>query len=1184
MNYKLLNNIGGWLVFAISTWVYFATIEETVSLWDCGEYISTANGLQVGHPPGAPLFNMIGRLFSAFSAPDEVALAINRMSALSSSFSILFLFWTITFIARKLATRNGEPFTDAKMIAVLGSGLIGSLAYTFSDSFWFSAVEGEVYAMSSFFTAIVVWAIFKWDEVADEEGADRWIIFIMFLIGLSVGVHLLNLLAIPAMGFVYYFRRYQTTQKGFVYAGITSIFVLGLIQAVIIPGMVSMPAFFERVFSNMGMPFNTGAWFFFITLISLLVWGILYSHKHKKYLMNLALNSFAVVAIGYSCFGMIIIRSQANTPIDENNPENFVTLLSYLNREQYGSWPVLSGPYWNSPISGTEDGNPVYMRGFAVKRGDRLVKGFRTEEEAKNYVAKKGLSGVKINEEYFIADDRRGSEYTYDSKHTTFLPRMFSRDYRHIIGYKNWSGYDGSGKVKVQNNRGETEALPTFGNNMQFMFSYQMGWMYFRYFMWNFAGRQNDEQGTDGTPLDGNWISGVEFIDNELIGHQENLPDHMKANKSYNRFYMLPLILGLIGFLWQMLRDPKNWFIVALLFFFTGLAIIIYLNPKPYEPRERDYAYAGSFYAFAIWIGLGVYALFDMAKNLKLKDFAYFAGGTALFTLLLYVMEDDKNGHAYSYVLMYMALVAFVAIALVIAVGQVGKNDRLTAAAGILLAIPAPYVMAKDGWDDHNRSNRSAALDLAWNYLQTCEPNAILFTHGDNDTFPLWYAQEVEGIRRDVRVVNLSLLGTDWYIDQMIRKAYESEAVPFTFTEDVYRQGGAIDQVFVDPKNPKFEELTFAMDSLANDANHTVYQGRSFGVLTTNKFYMLVDKEAVKANKVVKEEDYNKIVDTIRFVVPKPQGYMFKNDVMILDLIAHSGWNRPIYFAGTADAETYLGLGDYFMMKGLNYKFVPLKNPSPSSQEFGKVDTDTMYKMFMEVYRWGNMNGEGVYVDYYTRRLTNNYRLQFLNLADALVTEGREAGQKQSYYQMQIRMTEDSLKRSGNNAALEQRLNNLRAQENKNKALKEEKFSKAKSVIHKSFEVMPERNVPFDRIVPSYVPLCYEIGDDSLGNELTNRLVEIHDSNLRYYYAAGPRFSFDMMDEIDLSRKILGMMYAVAKNGKKEEMATKIENVLNRQEMAFGMWVNEILQYDRKAGLSKLYSRFPQEIEMMMQQ
>ncbi|HAA01202.1 MAG TPA: DUF2723 domain-containing protein [Flavobacteriales bacterium] len=1184
MNYKLLNNVLGWLAFAIATWVYFATAEETVSLWDCGEYISTANTLQVGHPPGAPLFNMLGRLFSAFSEPHEAAHAINRMSALCSSFSILFLFWTITFVAKKLATIKGEELSDAKIIAILGSGFIGAMAYTFSDSFWFSAVEGEVYAMSSFFTAIVIWAIFKWDAVADEPGADRWIIFIMFLIGLSVGVHLLNLLAIPALGFVYYFRRYKHSTKGFIFAGIGSIVILGIIQAIIIPGMVSMPAFFERTFSNMGMPFNFGAWFFFIALIGLLVYGIMYTHKKKKYFLNLALNSFAVVVIGYSCFGMIMIRSQANTPIDENNPENFVTLLSYLNREQYGSWPIVSGPYWNSPITGQKDGNPVYMRGYAIKRGERLVKGFRTEQEAKDYIAKKGLAGVTVNEEYFIADDRKGTEYTYSSEHTTVLPRMFSRDYRHVIGYKNWSKYDGSGKVKVQGRDGQTEALPTFGNNISFLMNYQLGWMYWRYFMWNFSGRQNDEQGTDGTPLEGNFITGVKFIDNELIGNQDNLPEHMKSNPSHNRFYLLPLILGLIGFFWQLVRDPKNWFVVFLLFFFTGIAIILYLNPKPYEPRERDYAYVGSFYAFAIWIGIGVYALFDIAKNLKLRDFAFFAGGTTAFTLILYMFEG-KDGHAFSYIMFYIALVSFAAMAIMIVMNMFGKNDMLTAATSILLAVPAPYLMAKEGWDDHNRSNRSTALDLAWNYLQSCEPNAILFTHGDNDTFPLWYAQEVEKIRRDVRVVNLSLLGTDWYIDQMVRRAYESAPVPFTFPEHIYRQGGAIDQAFVNTRNDKFEDLVFMMDSLRNDDNHVQLDAgssRRFAVLNTPKLYLKVDKEAVKANKVVGEHDYNKIVDTVKFIVPKPQGYMFKNDVMILDLVAHNNWERPIYFAGTADAETYMGLGDYFLMTGLNYKFVPMKNQNPNPREFGKIDTDTMYKMFMEVYRWGNMNGEGVYVDYYTRRLTNNYRLQFLNLAEALNSEAREAQGKLSYYQMQIRVTEDSLKR-GSNSAMEQRLVNLKAQEKKNQEIIEAKHNRASKVLRRSLEVMPEKNVPFDRIVPSYVPIALEAGDDSLATALVERLVEVNDANLRYYFNAGERFSINMMDDIDVSRRILMMMYQICTQYKKAELLAKIEPVLNAQDAAFASWMNRILQYDRRMGMNNLMRSFPNEMQQLFQ-
>ncbi len=1181
MNYKKLNNLIGWAVFAIAFWVYFSTAEETVSLWDCGEYISTSHGLQVGHPPGAPLFNMIGRMFTAFVETHQVAFMINLMSALCSAFSILFLFWTITFIGRKLATLKGAELTESKIWAIMGSGIIGGLAYTFSDSFWFSAVEGEVYAMSSFFTAVVVWAIFKWDSVADEEGSDRWIVFIMFLIGLSIGVHLLNLLAIPAMGFVYYFRRYPYSTRGFLLAGVISIFILGLIQGFIVPGMVSIPADIERWSRNsLGMPFNLGTYFFFILLIAAVVYGIIYSHRKRKAILNLVLMSFSVLVIGYSCFGMIIIRSQANPPIDENNPENFVTFLSYLNREQYGSRPLLSGPYWNSPPNRLDDGSPVHMRGFAVKRGEYTIQGFRTREEADAYIAERNLTGVNVEEEYFVADSREKTEYGYQSDYTTILPRMYSRDPRHIESYLNWSGYDATGPVKFTNHEGRTEVLPTFSNNLQFLFSYQIGWMYWRYFMWNFAGRQSDEQNINGNPLDGNWISGVKFIDDQHIGKQDKAPSSITGNKAHNNYYMLPLILGIIGMLWQLIRDPKNWFVVFLLFFFTGIAIILYLNSKPSEPRERDYAYVGSFYAFAIWIGLGVYALFDMIKNLRWNDFSLFAAGTGGFVLFMYLVElgMDKS-HVLSFSLFYIALVAFAAIALVKYVFQRQGQNRNSAIAATLLCLPVPIIMGVQNWDDHDRTNRSIALDLAHNYLIGCEENAILFTHGDNDTFPLWYAQEVEGIRRDVRVINLSLLGTDWYIDQMMRRAYESAPVPFSFPEHVYRQGGPIDQVKSNAAGFS-QNLIAALDSLKNEDTYKVIPGfgRKAPEFKTRNFFLPVDKDKVIANKVVEPGFENQIVDTIRFSLPKE--YLFKNDVMVLDLIARFGWERPIYFAGTADAETYLGLADYFELDGLNYKFVPIPTQSASPNAFGRIATDRMYKNLMEVYRWGNMKGEGVYVDYYSRRLTNNYRLQFLNLAAALTDEGLIAEEKAAFLEQRIAAAENPSSDPSTPLPvvndLPESLEAMKAEKAKQEAIRDERYEKARLVTARCMEEMPEENVPFDRIVPSFIGIAYQVGDNDMGDRLSKRLLQIHTENLDYYFSVGPAFSMRMMGEIVVSRRILMMIYSAARQFGREEVATLAISELERKQLQLEQWAQDIIRFDRRNGGAKLMQLFPE--------
>jgi hypothetical protein len=632
MDFKFWNNTIAWGVFTIALVSYYLTLEQYVPLWDCGEYISTAYKLEVGHPPGAPTFNMIGAVATSFVDKENVAFTINLISALSSAFTILFMFWTLSYLGKRLALMNGGELTDDRKIAILGSGLIGALAYTYTDSFWFSAVEGEVYALSSFFTALVVWAIFKWDEVADEPYADRWLIFIMYMIGLSIGVHLLNLLAIPAVGMMYYFRRYKPSNKGAIIAFFVSLVILGMVQMVIIPGMASWPASMELLFVNdFGLPFSFGAGFFFLLVTALVVYGVRYSERKQKHLLNLGVMSFAVILIGFSCFAMIMIRSQANPPVDENNPENYPQLLSYLNRDQYGKAPLVSGNYWNSETTGKPgDGDPIHMRGFAVKMGDRFIRGFRTEKEAKAYIKEKKLTNVSISEEYFVGDSRKGIEPVFKPEHTTIFPRMYSREDRHIVQYKKWSNYEGGEyiaslkqeydtlngilaqiqqmKQQGSNNPQLAEAerqyksmkarleanglkLPTFGENLRFFFHYQVGWMYWRYFLWNFVGRQSDEQNVNGNILDGNWYSGVGFIDSERLGDQTNIPKAIAENKAHNKFFYLPLILGLIGMIYHLLKAPKDWLIILLLFVFTGLAVIVYLNSKPAEPRERDYAY-----------------------------------------------------------------------------------------------------------------------------------------------------------------------------------------------------------------------------------------------------------------------------------------------------------------------------------------------------------------------------------------------------------------------------------------------------------------------------------------------------------------------------------------------------------------------------------------------------------------
>lgn len=823
MNYRKLNIYLGWLVFLIATTVYFLTIEDTVSLWDCGEYITAAYKLEVGHPPGAPLFMVIGRLFSFFAHPTDAAVWINRLSAICSSATILFMFWSINLLVKKMVLKTKSEMSNADKIAVLGSGFIGALAYTFSDTFWFSAVEGEVYAMASLFTAVVFWAILKWDEemayvqggkLTEEYSPNRWLLLIMFLIGLAIGVHLLGILLVPAIGYVIYFRLWKDVTPGkFILTGLLSVIILGFIQEGVIPGSISMASSFEVAFTNsLGLPFFSGTIFFFLLLVIGLVLGIRYARKKGHTIMYNSLMGLILLLIGYGSFAVIVIRSNANTPLDENDPENLVTLHSYLKREQYGSTPIAFGPYWNSKESGGQfDQNgrwnaradqsnwdsrsAFYLRRYVVKKGEEVIKAFKTEPEAMKYAQ---ANGAEYEETYFEsnADFRENVVPTYEQ--TTFFPRMYFADEpAKVDGYKYWSRYDPSeeGELGKDNLR-----LPTMGENLRYFFRYQCNWMYMRYFMWNFAGRQNDYQG-NGDAMRGNWISGISAIDNARLGNQEEAPYFTTSNPANNKFFFFPLILGLIGLFFHIYKAPKDAFVVFLGFLFTGLAIVIYLNQKTYEPRERDYAYAGSFYFFAMWIGVAVYALYYAFTTFTRKHFiktgVVFGGGLLLFAAVD-IGSDVSMPNALSWI--FIGGVAIALLGIMTLLRKVLKNELHGAIVAILIGIVAPLIMANQGWDDHDRSNKTTAHDLAANYLDSCTKNGILFTNGDNDTFPLWYMQEVEEYRTDVRVCNLSLMQTDWYTEQMKMKAYDSDPLPIKFREDqVLMYAGNTDQLqFVD--------------------------------------------------------------------------------------------------------------------------------------------------------------------------------------------------------------------------------------------------------------------------------------------------------------------------------------------------------------------------------------------------
>lgn len=819
MNYKKLNISLGWLAFLIATIVYFLTAESTASLWDCGEYITAAYKLEVGHPPGAPFFMLVGRVFSLFAGDvSDVAMWINRMSALSSSFSILFLFWSITMLGKKIALKEQNEMTFGQQVIVLGSGFIGAMAYTFTESFWFSAVEGEVYAMSSLFTAVIFWAALKWDEemtlirqgvIGAEVRPLRWMVLILFLLGLAIGVHLLGLLVVPAIAYLVMYNLRQGKEvdtKTFLLTGVLGIFTLGFIQEGIIPGTIALASKMEIYFKNsLGLPFMTGAILFFILVIAFLVAGLMFTRKKNWVIANTAMLGLVMLFIGYGSFATIVIRSNANPPLDENNPENLVTLHAYLKREQYGSWPILYGEWYNSksaPVDEYGDRSPFYDKRYVIttKRGSEVA-AFRDKEVAEKYVEESGKS-FDIVHKYFETnkESRLNSVPVYAQK--TLFPRMyFKGDQNRINGYKNWSGYDPTRKVSRNEIGDDGRPLPTFANNMQFLMSYQVDWMYWRYFMWNFSGRQNDIQG-HGDEMRGNWLSGFDLVDEARLGTQgENGPYFTTHNPSHNKFYFIPLILGLIGLFFHFVKAPRDAFVVLLLFLFTGLAIVFYLNQKPYEPRERDYAYAASFYVFAIWIGLGVYGLFESFRSFGKEEFkklGFIVGGLLAFGFLY----DLGNSSNYSTILsiIIISLIGGGAMLVMKLLKKVTQAETPGAGIAILLGLIAPIILAVQGWDDHDRSNRTPARSLAWNYLQSCSPNAILYTNGDNDTFPLWYLQEVEEIRTDVRVANLSLMQTDWYTEQMMMRAYESDPLPIKFREDQILMGaGNTDYVmFID--------------------------------------------------------------------------------------------------------------------------------------------------------------------------------------------------------------------------------------------------------------------------------------------------------------------------------------------------------------------------------------------------
>jgi hypothetical protein len=913
MNYSKTNNIIGWICFFIATLTYILTLEPSVSFWDCGEFIASALKMQVVHQPGAPLFLMIQRFFSLFAMGDvnKVAYFMNVGSAVASGATILFLFWTITALAKKVLIKPGEELTSSKLISIMGAGIVGALAYTFSDSFWFSAVESEVYALSSLFTAIVFWAILKWEAIADEPHADKWLLFIAYIMGLSIGIHLLNLLTIPAIAFVYYFRKTShPTTKGILQTFGIGILILAVIQYGIIQYLVSFGAYFDLFFVNtLGMGFGSGVLAFALLLIISLTWGIRYSIKHQKKILNLALLSTVLVIFGYGSFAMIVIRAQAKPNLNNSDPDNAFSFLSYLNREQYGDRPLLFGQNYNSVPKYEDDGS----RPISVETGTIYRKG-----ETKYEVAGKKTKQVYGENEGFPDSIRR-------LQHKVFFPRMYSDEGRHVDYYKDMM------------NLSDTD-FPGFGKNFGFFLKYQTGLMYMRYFMWNFAGRQNDDQG-QGSVYEGQWLSGIKPVDAMLLGDQTNLPPSIVESKAYNRFFFLPLILGILGAIWHFKRNQKDAGIIGLLFFFTGMAIVLYLNQKPLEPRERDYAYVGSFYAFAIWIGLGVLAIREwLAKKLS--------------------------------------------------------PQKAAIGATVIAIVCAPFIMAVQGWDDHDRSSKMVAHDIAVSYLESCAPNAILFTYGDNDTYPLWYAQEVENIRPDIRLVNLSLFDTDWYINNMKRKVHESEALPISMKPNQYVSGVRDVMYYQDYKIAESVELKQIVDLLLSDEASdklALSDGSKTNFIPTKNFKLTVNPQDVIATGTLPAAEADKITPTMEWRFNK--GYVTKGTLAMFDILAHNNWKRPIYFCSTVPSEQFNGLDNYLYSEGLALRLLPLTPDSLNNTGEQAINLDPMYNHVMNKFKWGNVKTAS-YLDSQSSDDISIFTNIFNNLTTGLIKQGRLADAK----------------------------------------------------------------------------------------------------------------------------------------------------------------------------------------------
>ena len=1015
-NFKKWNTITGWFVFLIALITYSLTIEPTVSFWDAGEYILTSSKLQVGHPPGAPLFQMLGAFFSLFALkPSHIGMMLNMMSAVSSAFTILFMFWTITLLLRKLVDSSKE-LSKNKALAILGSGAVGGLAFTFTDSFWFNAVETEVYAMATLIMSVMFWLGLRWEQDMHTPRGNKWLILIAFIIGLSFGVHFMGLLTIPSLGLIYYFKNYkEITIKNFVIANVVSVGILLFIFKLLAPNILRFFSASEIFFVNsIGLPFNSGSIIAFLVLIAGIYFGLKYTMQKKYKHLNTAILCLTFIMIGFSTWLMLPIRANANVVINENDPSSARELLAYYNLEQYPETHLFYGPQFTEVYSGADENQPFV---------DDKPKYEKDEKTGK----------------YIIVNDWKNSKQNYNHKHASILPRMWSTEHAEnymmftgLIDFKIKPEYQMENQLrslvadfKSKVARGEVDyedydnflktygqsyldvEKPAFSDNIMYMFQYQLGYMYWRYFMWNFTGRQDDIQGKFDD-LHGNWISGIKPIDEwHLNMSQDNLPSDVKNNKARNTYYFLPLILGLFGFFFLYKKDPKRFWTLLVFFLFTGVAIQVYTNVRPFEPRERDYSVVGSFYVFAIFIGFGVFAIYDRFKTLT-------------------------------------------------------KSKLLPVGISLVCLALVPGILAANNWDDHDRSGKRTANSMARMYLESCAPDAILFTIGDNDSFPLWYLQEIEGVRRDVRVVNTSLFQTDWYIDQMKRKAYDSDPIPSQLTHDQYKFGTRdylmlreitkdtmnIEDLmrFVSNDDPKYK-LKFLLERENEDTSYYPNYLLNSNYIPTKHIRVPVDSATVIKNGIVKEKDADKIEPYLDVTIGSA---VYKNRLLMLDIIANNNWERPIYFSGGAFGDDdYIWMKDYLQLDGLCYKLVPIKTPINKANPFdmGRVDSDLMYDKVM-AWDWGNSGGK-IYYDTETRKNGITYRGNLARLSEQLINEN--------------------------------------------------KFDKAEKIADLAMEKMPVDDYGYYTLLEPFISSYYEIGALEKGQKLYKEVSKKYQESLTYY-------------------------------------------------------------------------------------